>query len=149
MAPKRALYLTYGNDGLCSETKKFIEDAGVLLEVRDIGKDPLSEEELTKLIGHLEITHFLNTLSESYTKYRLDKNLPSRDQIIKLMAKDHTLLRRPIVKSARLLTIGCDKRKIADMLQIKTDGEAPEEAETTSNNSDTKKTQQKSTATSK
>jgi arsenate reductase-like glutaredoxin family protein len=122
MAPKRAQYLTYGDDGFCAETRKFIEDAGVLLDVRDIGKNPLSEEELSDLIGHIQITHFLNSLSDSYKKYRLDKHLPDREDILRLMAKDHTLLRRPIIRSARLVTIGCNKRKIADMLQIGPDG---------------------------
>ncbi len=126
MAPRRAQFLTYGEDELCAETKKFIEGAGIILEVRDIGKQPLSEQELSHLIGHIEITHFLNTLSDSYTKYRLDKHLPAREDIIRLMAKDHTLLRRPIVRSTRLLTVGCDKRKIADMLRISPDGHALE-----------------------
>jgi hypothetical protein len=65
----------------------------------------------------------LNALSDAYTKFRLDKHTPERSQLIKLIAQDHTLLRRPIVKSSRLLTVGCDKRKIADMLQIKSDGQ--------------------------
>ena len=129
MAPKRAIFLTYGNDELCAETKRFIEEAGVLLNVRDIGKKPLSEEELSNLAGNLRIKHFLNELSDSYTKYRLDKHLPERDQIIKLIVEDHTLLRRPIVKSGRLLTIGCDKHKIGAMLQIKPDGQFPVEKE--------------------
>jgi arsenate reductase-like glutaredoxin family protein len=130
MAPKRAQYLTYGDDGLCAETRKFIEDAGVLLDVRDIGKNPLSEEELSNLIGHIQITHFLNSLSDSYKKYRLDKHLPDREDILRLMAKDHTLLRRPIIRSARLLTIGCDKRKIADMLQISPDSHLSDDVPT-------------------
>jgi arsenate reductase-like glutaredoxin family protein len=148
MAPKRAQYLTYGNDELCVEIRKFIENAGVLLDVRDISEKPLSEEELIRLIGHLEITHFLNTLSESYTKYRLDKSLPSRDQIIKLLARDYTLLRRPIVRAARLVTIGCDKRKIADMLQIKSDGESPTDM-ASANHTAAKKVQQRSASTRK
>jgi len=130
MAPKRAIYMTYGNDGYCSEARKFIEDAGILLDVRDLGEKPLTEEELSQLIGHLEITHFLNSLSESYSKYRLDKRLPERHQIIKLMAQDYTLLKRPIVRSARLVTVGCDKHKIAEMLQINTNGQFPEVNET-------------------
>ena len=130
MAHKRALYLTYGEDSLCKETMKFIQDAGVILDVRDIATRPLSEGELNRLIGHLEISHFINTLSDSYTKFRLDKHLPSRGDIIRLMAKDHTLLRRPIVKASRLLTVGCDKRKIAEMLQISPDGHFPEESAT-------------------
>ncbi len=127
MASRRAQYLTYGDDGLCAETRKFIEDAGVLLDVRDISKNPLSEEELSDLIGHIPIKHFLNSLSDSYKKYRLDKHLPDREDILRLLAKDHTLLRRPIIRSARLLTIGCDKRKIADMLKIGPDGHISDE----------------------
>jgi len=126
MAPKRAQYITYGDDDLCTETRQFIEEAGVLLDVRDISKNPLSEEELSNLIGHIKITHFLNTLSDSYKKYRLDKHLPSRDDILRLMAKDYTLLRKPIIKSSRLLTIGFDRRKISDMLLINSDGHLSE-----------------------
>lgn len=139
MSFKRAIFITYGNDELCAETKKFIEDAGVLLNFRDIGKNPLTEEELSDLIGNLKITHFLNAMSDSYTKYRLDKHTPERGQLIKLMAQDHTLLRRPIVKSSRLLTVGCDKRKIAAMLLIKSDGQLQEVRE--ANNIAAKKAQ--------
>jgi arsenate reductase-like glutaredoxin family protein len=124
MAPKRAKFYSYGQDSLCAEVKEFIEKAGVLLEVRDIEKEPLSAGELTHLFRHIDIKHFLNTLSDAYTHYRLDKNLPPREKIIELMAQDHSLIRRPIVQSARLLTVGCDKRKIAEMLQINASGEA-------------------------
>ncbi|HWR83386.1 MAG TPA: ArsC/Spx/MgsR family protein [Candidatus Deferrimicrobium sp.] len=127
MAPKRAQYLTYGEDDICAETRKFIEGAGVLLDVRDMSKHPLSEYELSTLIGHMEITHFLNPLSDSYEKFRLDKHLPSREDIIRLMAKDHTLIRRPIIRAARLITVGCDKRKISEMLQIGPDGQKLED----------------------
>lgn len=124
MAPKRALLYCSGNDDVCTKIKKLIEDAGVILEIRDIGENPLSEEELSQLIGHVEISHFINTLSDAYTKYRLDKNLPDRQQVISLMAKDHTLIRHPIVKSSRLVTVGRDHRRIAEMLQISADGQS-------------------------
>ena len=127
MAPKRAQLVTYGDDGASADSRKFIEDAGVLLQVRDIGYKPLTELEVGALIGNLQITHFLNTLSDAYKKFRLDKHLPDRQDIIRLIAKDHTLLRRPIVRSARLVTIGCDKRKIAEMLLINSDGHAAED----------------------
>jgi arsenate reductase len=121
MAPKRAKFYSYGNDELCNEIKKFIEDAGVILQVRDIGENPLSVEELRRLLGHLQIEHFLNPLSESFKKNKLDQKLPERREILALMADDHTLIRRPIIISSRLVTVGCDRRKIADMLQIPTE----------------------------
>ncbi len=125
MAPKRAKFYTYGHDTLCVETKEFIENAGVILDIRDIEKQPFTVNELVRLFGHIDITHFLNNLSESYTKYRIDKNLPPREKIIELMAQDHTLIRRPIVQTSRLVTVGCDKRKIAEMLQINANGNEP------------------------
>ena len=127
MAPKRAKYYSYGDDTLCVETKEFIEKAGVLLDVRDIEKQPLSILEMQRLFGHMNIKHFLNTLSESYAKLQLDKNLPPREEILQLMADDHTLIRRPIIKSLRLVTAGCDKRKIAQMFQISANGSAAQE----------------------
>ena len=126
MAPKRATLLTYGNDEKCGETRKFIEDAGVLLKVRDIGKEPLSRDELAAMIGYLDISHFLNSLSPAFKKNRLDEGSLDRSRVLDLMASDHTLIRRPIVKTVRLTTVGCDKKKIADMLQLSANGSEPD-----------------------
>jgi arsenate reductase-like glutaredoxin family protein len=122
MPLKRATYLTWGEDEQCAETRKFIENAGVLLDVRDLSRQPLSVDEVDKLIGHIHIDHFLNPLSASYAKYELDKKTPERREMIKLIAADYTLLRRPIIKNNRLFLVGCDRRKIAEMLQISPNG---------------------------
>ena len=127
MAPKRAKFYSYGEDTLCVETKEFIEKAGVLLDVRDIEKQPLAIREIQQLFGHVNIKHFLNTLSDSYSKLQLDQNLPAREKVLELMADDHTLIRRPIIKSQRLLTIGCNKRKITEMFQISANGSIPQD----------------------
>ena len=124
MVAKRALLLCCGDNDANAEIRKFIEDAGIILEVRDIEKKQLTADELNQIIGHVNIVHFINTLSESYTKCGFDKNIPSRNEVLELMAKDHTLIRCPIVKSSRLLTVGCDQRRIAEMLQINADGQA-------------------------
>jgi arsenate reductase-like glutaredoxin family protein len=126
MAPRRAKFISYGTDQQCDETKRFIEDSGILLDVREIDKDPFTVRELENLMGHLSVSHFLNTVAASYTKHGLDKRLPDRQDIIKLMVSDHTLIRRPIIKAARLITVGCDKKKISQMLQLNSNGEAQE-----------------------
>ncbi len=124
MAPKRAVFMSYGSDEACVEMRKFIEESGIILQVRDISKQPLSEYELTNLIGQLRIEHFLNTSAPSFGEHKLDQSLPPRNDLIKLMVQDHTLIRKPIIKAARLITIGCDKDKIAEMLQINDNGDA-------------------------
>lgn len=127
MPPKRASFISYGTDEQCVDTKQFIEDAGVLLSVRDIEKEPLSPEEIGRLLGHFDPRHFLNMASPSYEAKGLDQKIPDRRELIGLIAEDHTLLRRPIIKTARLTTVGCDKKSIGLMLQLNENGQAPEE----------------------
>jgi len=126
MPEKRAKYLTYGKDERCEEIRKFIEDAGIRLLVRDMKTDPLSVDELKSLLGHISLTHFLNPASEAYSEKGLDKGLPERDELFRLMAEDPTLIRRPVIKTVRLITAGCDKKKISEMFQINANGEVVE-----------------------
>jgi len=119
MVRRTAQFYTYGSDTQCLELMKYLEEAGIRLDVRDIEKAPLSSYELRKLIGYCNVNHFLNPMSPSYEKNGLgDKSQHDRDEIIELILKDHTLLRRPLVRTSRLTTIGCDKKVIDSVLQI-------------------------------
>ena len=125
MAPKRALYFSYGEDEKCAETRKFMENAGVILQNRDLSKNPLSERELTMLFGHLKLDHFLNTSSPNFAEHKLASTQLSRNEVIKMIAADHTLLRQPIVKVGRLVLVGCDQKKISEMLLLGGNGAEP------------------------
>ncbi len=122
MAPKRATFISYGTDDKCLETRRFIENAGIDVEFRDLLKKPLTEDEAIRLLGNWDLMMFLNPASESFEKLGLDQKMPDRFEVAKLIAADPTLLRRPIIRNARLMTIGCDKRKISEMLQISMNG---------------------------
>jgi regulatory protein spx len=127
MPQKQATYMTYGSDERCEEIRKYIENSGYRVIYRDLGKQPLSVEELDFLFGHNPLLYFVNTASSEYAKLGLGDEMPERRQMLELIAKNPGLLRRPIVKSARLITVGCNKDKIAEMLQINSNGEAPED----------------------
>lgn len=122
MAVKRATFLTYGSDAQCSEVKQFIEEKGVLLDVRDLETQPLTERELGALIGYFNVSHFVNPFSMEFEKHGLDKGLPSREDVIKLLAEEPALLRRPIIQTGRLMTIGCNRQRITEMLQLSENG---------------------------
>lgn len=124
MAPKRATFISYGTDDKCLETRRFIENAGIDLEVRDLLKRPFTEDEAFRLLGNWDLMVFLNPASEAFEKHGLDQKMPDRHEVARLIAADPTLLRRPIIKNSRLMTIGCDKRKIAEMLQISMNGKS-------------------------
>jgi len=127
MPQRQATYITYGKDDGCDEIRKFIEDAGIALKVRDLMESPPSVQELTQLFGHNPLTYFVNPASEAYSRLGLDKALPERGELLALISANPQLLRCPIIKNTRLLTVGCNKEKIAEMLQIGRNGEAPEE----------------------
>lgn len=118
MALKRAQFLTYGADQVVDDTRKFLEEHGVELEVRDIEKRPLSERELVVLFGYLDLRNFINPFSESFEKNGLEDQIPVREELLKLIAADNTLLRKPIVKTTRLIMVGTDRTKLCEMLQI-------------------------------
>lgn len=123
MALKKVKYMTYDENEQCAEIRNFIENAGIVLDIRDLAKEPLKEEEVARLISHFDIGHFLNPMSKSYKALGFDNHTPSRDEIIKGIANDYTLIRRPIIKNARLFTVGCNKKAISEMLQISRNGQ--------------------------
>lgn len=123
MALKRATFITYGKDDACVQTKEFIEGSGVVLDIRNLDEKPFSYDELSHLIGHLSLSHFVNANSPAYEKRKLDQEMPSRAELIKMMVEDHSLLRRPIIQTPRLITVGCDHQKISEMLQLSQNGD--------------------------
>jgi len=118
MAPKSAIYMTYGKDVRCAGTREYIEERGVLLNVRDLEKNPLSVDELDEMLPHIPLKYFLNQSSQAYRKNGLENGLPDRQELLKMMAEDHTLFRRPIIKASRLIMTGCDRKMITEMLEL-------------------------------
>lgn len=128
MVRRTAQFYTYGSDSQCLELMKYLEEAGIKLDIRDIEKEPLSAYELRKLVGYCNVYHFLNPLSKSYDKNDLGDKSTDREKIMELILEDHTLLRRPLVRTSRLTTIGCDKKVLDSVLQIGVENPRPIDA---------------------
>lgn len=118
MAPKRATFFTYGKDTVCEDVLKHIDNSGILLTIRDLEENPLSYDELKKMIGYINLSHFLNQMAPAYQKLKVDTLLNDRVEVLKAIAEDNSMLRHPIIQTIRLLTVGCNKKKISEMLQI-------------------------------
>lgn len=129
MPPKRAAFLMWAEDEECKGIRKFLEDAGVALDIRDLTKRPLTTSEVKKLVGFVPLEYFLNPYASSFKKHNLDQDNLDRDETIALIASDPTLLRQPIIRTNRLFTVGCDRKKICEMLQISQNGKKQAEEE--------------------
>src|SRR5260370_28294849 len=92
----------------CRKAKAFLEKRKVELDVRDLGKNQMSVEELDELIGRRDHRMFLNTRNELYRARKMGQNPPSRDEALKLMAGEPNLIRRPVVVRGAHIGLGYD-----------------------------------------
>ena len=121
------------DDPDCVEVQEFLQQQDLRLHIHDIEKKPLTHDEIARLVRHLDLKHFLNSSSKVYSSKKLDKSLPSREEVIALMAEDNDLLRKPIIVAGRLMVIGPNRSKIIEMLQLKGNGSDPTEQRTSVN----------------
>jgi Spx/MgsR family transcriptional regulator len=96
----------------CRKARIFLEKRKVELDLRDLGKDRLSAEELDELIGKRDHRAFLNTHNELYRTRKMGRNPPSRDEALKLMAAEPNLIRRPVVQRGSDIVLGYDEEAL-------------------------------------
>ena len=96
------------------------------LEERDLGKQPMTEEELDRLIGDRNYLEFLNPKNELYRARKMKDKPPTRAQAIALMAKEPNLIRRPIVRRGNQWAFGFDAEKLVGLAKAGRLGEVIE-----------------------
>ena len=84
-------------------------EQGAELELRDLGADRLTEEELDTMIGDRDYRMFLNSRSELYRAREMGEKPPGRSEAIRLMAGEPNLIRRPVVISGGRIVVGYDE----------------------------------------
>jgi arsenate reductase (glutaredoxin) len=89
-----------------------LQERGVELEFRDLGKQRLTIAELDRLIGDRDYREFLNPRNELYRERNMREKPPSRAEALKLMAAEPNLIRRPIVISGGRIVLGYDENAL-------------------------------------
>lgn len=128
---KKVTIYTDPKDPFCAEIEKFLSGLDIVLSIYDMRSNPMNAKQLSKLVGYVNIEHFVNSNGNSNGKSgkgkkKVDISNSSRQEILEMMANDIGFLRKPIIVSGRLMTMGYDRRKILDMLQIKIEGNSTE-----------------------
>jgi regulatory protein spx len=113
---KKVILYANTDDPCFGEIREYLEEQEVSLQVHNIAQRPLNYPEISELGRHYDLHHFLNTNSKSFKKNGLDKTLPSRQEVIDLIARDNDLLNRPIIITGRLMAIGYNREMIREML---------------------------------
>jgi Spx/MgsR family transcriptional regulator len=96
----------------CRKARGFLEGKGCELELRDLGKDRMTVEELDQLIGERDYRKFLNSRNELYRREQMGEKPPSRAEALRLMAGEPNLIRRPVVIRGNRMVLGFDPEEL-------------------------------------
>ena len=94
--------ITIYHNPRCSKSKatlKLITSMGITPIVKLYLEEPISYDELSNVLGKLNITprELLRKTESLYEKYDLDNNILDDSEMIKLMIENPILIERPIV----------------------------------------------------
>ena len=114
------LFLEYPKCSTCRKAKKFLQENNVTFDDRDITIDNPTVEELEKWIdlSGLEIKKFFNTSGVLYKEMKLKDKIKdmSREEMIKLLATDGKLVKRPLLICDDKVLVGFKEEQYKEIL---------------------------------
>ena len=93
-----------------------LSQQGVEIEERDFFKDPFSEAELEELMTLAPPSELFSWRSPSFRKMNLDKGTLEPQDLVRLMAQEPRLIRRPMFRIGDRLIVGGGKKAIDSVL---------------------------------
>lgn len=105
----------------CRKAKAWLEKHDITFKERNIFSEPLSKEELTQILRMTEngTEEIISTRSRAFQELKVDLNDLSIDELINLVEKNPSLLRRPIIMDDRRLQVGYNEDEIRRFLPRK------------------------------
>jgi arsenate reductase-like glutaredoxin family protein len=87
-----------------------LETAGQdAFDERELGKRPMSTEELDLLIGQHDYKLFLNARNELFRAQKMKERPPTRAEAVKLMAREPNLIKRPLLVRGQKIVYGFEE----------------------------------------
>jgi arsenate reductase-like glutaredoxin family protein len=93
-----------------------LSQQGLEFEERDFFKDLLSEAELEELMTLAPPSELFSWRSPSFRKMKLDKETLEPQDLVRLMAQEPRLIRRPMFRVGDRLVVGGGKKAIDSVL---------------------------------
>ncbi len=105
----------YAKCSTCVKAKKHLTALGHPLKEIDLTTDPPSAKTLTDLIAKSgrPYTDFLNRSGVQYREENMKEKVQrlSQEEIIRILARNGRLIKRPIVTDGKRVTVGFDARE--------------------------------------
>ena len=109
------LFVCYPKCSTCMKAKKWLEEKGMVYELRDIKTDNPTAEELKEWYrkSGLPLKRFFNTSGNLYKEMKLKDRLPDMDEEeqFDLLASDGMLVKRPILVAGEKVLVGFKEKE--------------------------------------
>jgi Spx/MgsR family transcriptional regulator len=109
MAARKIAFYQKPSCTTCRKAKALLQELKLDFASRDLDKERLSESELDQLIGERDYKGFLSARNELYRSRKMAEHPPTRQEALKLMAKEPNLIRKPLLISGSQIIIGFDE----------------------------------------
>lgn len=105
----------------CRKARAWLEKHNSPFEERNIFSEPLTKKELLKILRMTEngTEEIISTRSRTFQQLRINLDDLSIDQLLDLVEKNPSLLRRPIIMDDRRLQVGYNEDEIRRFLPRK------------------------------
>lgn len=118
---KQPLFLQYPNCGTCRKAANWLKGNDIEVVSRNISVENPNNEELTEWIAKsgLPVNKFFNTSGKIYKEQNLKDivKTASDEELIRLLASDGMLVKRPLVVGSSFVLVGFDEEKWAKLLK--------------------------------
>lgn len=103
-------FICYPKCTTCRKAQKWLDDNGIMYDIRDIKSDNPTVEELTlwKEKSVLPLKKFFNTSGILYRSMDLKNKLPhmSDEEMLQLLSSDGMLVKRPVLVGENFVLVG-------------------------------------------
>lgn len=105
----------------CRKAKAWLKKHNIPFKERNIFSEPLTKEELLQILRMTEngTEEIISTRSRAFQQLRVNLDDLSIDQLLDLVEKNPSLLRRPIIMDDRRLQVGYNEDEIRRFLPRK------------------------------
>ena len=105
----------------CRKARAWLEKHNIPFKERNIFSEPLTKEELLKILRMTEngTEEIISTRSRAFQQLKINLDDLSIDQLLDFVEKNPSLLRRPIIMDDRRLQVGYNEDEIRRFLPRK------------------------------
>lgn len=118
---EKILFVCYPKCGTCQKAAKWLKENNIDVESRHIVENTPTERELTAWLekSKLTVNKFFNTSGKVYKEQNIKEKVKteSTSDLIKLLAKNGMLIKRPILATDRFVLVGFKEEEWAEHLK--------------------------------